>query len=59
LENLYCEMRFKNQVLRGSYGPSIGCHQHLEDEYILPEPSPAIELRKRKVWSSNDNFSEV
>ena len=26
---------------------------------ILPEPSPAIELRKRKVWSSNDNFSEV
>jgi hypothetical protein len=26
---------------------------------ILPEPSPAIELRKRKVSSSNDNFSEV
>ncbi len=26
---------------------------------ILPEPSPAIELGKRKVWFSNDNFSEV
>jgi hypothetical protein len=29
------------------------------NEHILPEPSPAIELRKRKVSSSNDNFSEV
>ena len=29
-------------------GP-IGSHQHLEAEHILPEPSPAIELRKQKV----------
>jgi hypothetical protein len=30
-----------------------------KSESILPEPSPAIELRKRKVWSSNDDFSAV
>jgi len=46
------KQRANRPIYWGGFGPP-------KTEDILPEPSPAIELKKRKVWSSNDDFSEA
>jgi len=51
----------KGEVLEECPGAkkSTGRTAWFEVNIACQNPSPAIELRKRKVRSSNDNFSEV